>query len=73
MTFPLFIEAIVGITERREMGWMFMFMGAIVVPLQGGLLGRLINKSGGATHHPHRVTPQRDRHGTVTAQRLTLS
>ena len=42
MTFPLFIEARWHYGER-EMGWMFMVMGAIVVPLQGGLLGRLIN------------------------------
>ena len=42
MTFPLFIEKGWNYGER-EMGWMFMFMGAIVVPLQGGLLGRLIN------------------------------
>ena len=28
------------------MGWMFMVMGAIVVPLQGGILGTLINKFG---------------------------
>ena len=44
-TFPLFIEAGWGY-EQKEMGWMFMVMGAIVVPLQGGLLGRLINKLG---------------------------
>ena len=42
MTFPLFIEKGWNYGER-EMGWMFMVMGAIVVPLQGGLLGRLIN------------------------------
>ena len=42
MTFPLFIEDKWDYGER-EMGWMFMVMGAIVVPLQGGLLGRLIN------------------------------
>ena len=42
MTFPLFIEEDWDYGER-EMGWMFMVMGAIVVPLQGGLLGRLIN------------------------------
>ena len=41
-TFPLFIKAGWGFGQR-EMGWMFMVMGAIVVPLQGGLLGRLIN------------------------------
>ena len=45
MTFPLFIEQKWDYGER-EMGWMFMVMGAIVVPLQGGLLGRLINKLG---------------------------
>ena len=45
MTFPLFIEDRWNYGER-EMGWMFMFMGAIVVPLQGGLLGRLINRFG---------------------------
>lgn len=45
MTFPLFIEDKWNYGEK-EMGWMFMVMGAIVVPLQGGLLGRLINKFG---------------------------
>ena len=45
MTFPLFIEDRWNYGER-EMGWMFMVMGAIVVPLQGGLLGKLINKFG---------------------------
>ena len=45
MTFPLFIEDKWNYGER-EMGWMFMVMGAIVVPLQGGLLGRLINTFG---------------------------
>ena len=44
-TFPLFIEAGWGFGER-EMGWMFMVMGVIVVPIQGGLLGRLINVLG---------------------------
>lgn len=43
MTFPLFIENGWDYGER-EMGWMFMVMGAIVVPLQGGFLGRLINR-----------------------------
>ena len=44
-TFPLFIEK--GWDYRqREMGWMFMIMGAFVVPLQGVLLGRLINRFG---------------------------
>ncbi len=44
-TFPLFIEA--GWEyKQKEMGWMFMVMGAIVVPLQGGLLGKLINRLG---------------------------
>ena len=28
------------------MGWMCMVLGSIVVPLQGGLLGKLINKFG---------------------------
>ena len=41
-TFPLFIEEGWQFNQK-EMGWMFMVMGAIVVPLQGGLLGRLIN------------------------------
>ncbi|MCY4404447.1 MAG: MFS transporter [Candidatus Poribacteria bacterium] len=41
-TFPLFIKDGWGY-DQKEMGWMFMIMGAIVVPLQGGLLGRLIN------------------------------
>ena len=45
MIFPLFIEKGWNYGER-EMGWMFMVMGAIVVPLQGGLLGRLINRLG---------------------------
>ena len=45
MTFPLFIEDRWNYGEK-EMGWMFMFMGAIAVPLQGGLLGRLINSLG---------------------------
>ena len=45
MSFPLFIEDKWNYGER-EMGWMFMIMGAIVVPLQGGLLGKLINKFG---------------------------
>ncbi len=44
-TFPLFIKEGWGFGQR-EMGWMFMVMGAIVVPLQGGLLGKLINKLG---------------------------
>ena len=44
-TFPLFIEK--GWDYRqREMGWMFMIMGAVVVPMQGALLGRLINRFG---------------------------
>ena len=42
LTFPLFIEDGWGY-DQKEMGWMFMIMGAFVVPLQGGLLGRLIN------------------------------
>lgn len=45
LTFPLFIEAGWDF-KQKEMGWMFMIMGSIVVPLQGGLLGRLINKFG---------------------------
>ncbi len=45
MTFPLFIEDRWNYGEK-EMGWMFMFMGVIAVPLQGGLLGRLINSLG---------------------------
>ena len=46
MTFPLFISEDKWNYGEREMGWMFMVMGAIVVPLQGGLLGWLINKFG---------------------------
>ena len=45
MTFPLFIEDRWNYGEK-EMGWMFMFIGAVAVPLQGGLLGRLINSLG---------------------------
>ena len=45
MTFPLFIEDRWNYGER-EMGWMFMFMGVIAVPMQGVLLGRLINGLG---------------------------
>ncbi|RKU27152.1 tetracycline resistance MFS efflux pump [Candidatus Poribacteria bacterium] len=41
-TFPLYIKEGWGFGQK-EMGWMFMIMGAIVVPIQGGLLGRLIN------------------------------
>ena len=44
-TFPLFIKEGWGY-EQKEMGWMFMAMGVIVVPLQGALLGRLINWMG---------------------------
>lgn len=44
-TFPLFIEKGWDYGQK-EMGWMFMFMGVIIVPLQGGLLGTLINKLG---------------------------
>lgn len=44
-TFPLFIEKGWDYGQR-EMGWMFMVMGAIVVPLQGVLLGKLINRFG---------------------------
>ncbi len=43
--FPLFIEEGWDYGER-EMGWMFMIMGAIVAPIQGALLGRLINRLG---------------------------
>lgn len=45
MTFPLFIEDRWNYGER-EMGWMFMCMGVIAVPMQGVLLGRLINGLG---------------------------
>lgn len=45
VTFPLFIEKGWNYGER-EMGWMFMIMGAVVVPMQGVLLGRLINTFG---------------------------
>lgn len=41
-TFPLYIEEGWNYNQK-QMGWMFMVLGAIVVPLQGGLLGRLIN------------------------------
>ncbi len=41
-TFPLFIQQGWGYGQK-EMGWMFMVMGAFVVPLQGGFLGRLIH------------------------------
>ena len=44
-TFPLFIEKGWNYGQR-EMGWMFAIIGVIVVPLQGGLLGRLINRFG---------------------------
>ena len=44
-TFPLFIEKGWDYGQR-EMGWMFMVMGAIVVPMQGVLVGRLINRFG---------------------------
>ena len=44
-TFPLFIED-VWKYGQKELGLMFMVMGTIVVPLQGGLLGRLINMFG---------------------------
>ncbi len=44
-TLPLFIEKGWNYGER-EMGWMFMIMGVIVVPIQGALLGRLINRFG---------------------------
>lgn len=45
MTFPLFIKDKFDY-GASQMGWMFMGMGVISVPLQGGLLGRLINKIG---------------------------
>ncbi len=45
VTLPLFIEKGWDYGER-EMGWMFMIMGAVVVPMQGVLLGRLINRFG---------------------------
>ena len=45
MTFPLFIEDRWNYGER-EMGWMFMCMGVIAVPMQGVLLGKLINGLG---------------------------
>ena len=64
MTFPLFIEDKWKYGER-EMGWMFMIMGAIVVPLQGGLLGTLINKFGERRHCSHRDAAQRARHGII--------
>ena len=44
-TLPLFIEKGWDYGER-EMGWMFMIMGAVIVPIQGTLLGRLINRFG---------------------------
>ena len=44
-TFPLFIEKGWDY-KQREMGWMFMIMGAVVVPIQGVLLGSLINRFG---------------------------
>ena len=44
-TFPLFIEKGWNY-KQREMGWMFMIMGAVVVPIQGVLLGRFINRFG---------------------------
>ena len=45
LTFPLFVEDNWGY-KQKELGLMFMVMGAIVVPLQGGLLGKLINMFG---------------------------
>ena len=44
-TLPLFIEKGWNYGER-EMGWMFMIMGAVIVPIQGTLLGGLINRFG---------------------------
>ena len=62
-TFPLFIEK--GWDYRqREMGWMFMIMGAVVVPIQGVLLGRLINRFGGTADYSRRAISQRPRSGT---------
>ena len=45
-TFPLFISEEPWNYGQKEMGWMFAIIGVIVVPLQGGLLGRLINRFG---------------------------
>ena len=44
-TFPLFIENMWNYGQK-ELGLMFMIMGVIVVPMQGGLLGKLINTFG---------------------------
>lgn len=44
-TFPLFIKDRFQYGQR-EMGWMFAIMGTIVALLQGGILGRLINRFG---------------------------
>jgi MFS family permease len=44
-TFPLFIEKGWNY-KQKEMGWMFMIMGAVVVPMQGVFLGKLINRFG---------------------------
>lgn len=44
-TFPLFIEDRFGY-GAYEMGWMFLFMGTAVALVQGGLLGRLIQRHG---------------------------
>ncbi len=44
-TFPLFIKD-TWQYGQKELGYMFMIMGVIVVLMQGGLLGRLINTFG---------------------------
>ncbi len=45
LTFPFFVNDVWGY-KQKELGLMFMVMGVIVVALQGGLLGRLINMFG---------------------------
>ncbi len=44
-TFPLFIED-QWKYGAKELGWMFMIMGGLVALLQGGILGKLINRFG---------------------------
>jgi multidrug resistance protein len=44
-TFPLFIMDRFGY-GAFEMGWMFLFMGTAVALVQGGMLGRLIQRHG---------------------------
>jgi multidrug resistance protein len=44
-TFPLFIHDRFGY-GAFEMGWMFLFMGTAVALVQGGMLGRLIQRHG---------------------------